>query len=175
VSGMLDYLGGKTRLLLASGMGEGEYDYLYALTSFADLQWDPQSAGADSGGAAHRDLPKQIAAQKFELQTIFETQLANLQQALEKQTGRSPEEEALLALLCTELPAARQKNTFPLAGGLPPHITAALAPYEPRLRAALPRTLNGAYLDVLQVTEQDNGVQFRWSGDHGKKTGVRAE
>ena len=54
-------------------------------------------------------------------------------------------------------------------------MTAALAPYETRLRAVLPQTVNGAFLDVLQVSENQSGMQFRWGDDHGKKTGVRVE
>lgn len=175
VSGMLDYMGRRSRMQVQAGMGEGEYDYLYSLTTFASLQWDPLTAGGDSTARVARDLRKEIAAQKFELQSLFETQLGNLQKALEGQASRSADEESLLAALCTELPAAKQKNTFPFAGTLPPTIAAALAPYEGRLRAALPDTPMGALLDVLQVSEQEGGVRFRWGNEHGKKTGVRVE
>ena len=120
LSGMLDYMGKRTRLQLAAGMGEGEYDYLYALTTIAFLQWDPVTVGADSSGLGHRDFRKQIAAQKFELQSIFEQQLGNLQPALEKKTSRTADEEAMLAALCDELPAARQKNVSPSRGACRP-------------------------------------------------------
>ncbi len=174
VSGILDYMGWRTRMQFASDMGEGEYDYLYALTTFGYLQWDPLGASSDSSEAA-RDFRRNIVAQKYELQTIFELQLANLQKALEQESSRTPDHEALLAALRTELPSAREKSAFPFAGTLPPHVRAALAPYESRLRADLPKTVNGAFLDVLQVSERESGVRFRWGEDHRPRKGVRVE
>lgn len=173
LTGMLDYMGRRTRMQVDTGMGEGEYDYLYALTTFAYLQWDPLAATMDS--IVGRDLREEIAGQRFEQLSLFEQQLGNLQRALEEKTPRTPGEEALLDALCAELPAAREQNVFPFAGKLPAPIASALVPYETRLRATLPHDPVGAFLDVLLIAEQHGGVRFRWDAAEKKRAGIKLE
>ena len=162
-------------LLLDAKMGEGEYLYLYCLSSFSDLGWQPME---QPGLKDYEAMPRLKLREFEELVDKFEREcrrtmisMAEAQRdTLEAQTARAPAANAELERIRAELVACRQDHgRFPWSGALTPAQQAALAPYRDRLRAALPANSNALLLDAALVTGEfkahNGGFQFQTRED----------
>jgi hypothetical protein len=170
VSGLLDYVHARLRLGLANGMGEGEYAWYYALSTFAWLQWNPLAEEGKESALRAIDMLNEAHEGRRELAHMFTAQLGSLRRALEEKTARTRAEEDLLQHVRTGLDAARGGDGLPLAGALPPAWAAALEPYRARLTATLPKEPAEIFLDWMLVQGERASVRFDWPG---RRTGGR--
>jgi hypothetical protein len=153
-------------LLLAAEMGEGEDLYLFCLTAFAWLDWNPmQDPGARDfqqfTRLKRRDFDQIVEEYQDACRSFFLKSLQGQCSALQAKAGRTPEDEALLKQLLDAVERSRQERShFPLQGALTPQQLAVLAPYEQRVRAILPSTSQQVLLEALAVTK-------RFETEHG--------
>lgn len=170
VSGLLDYVNTRLRLDLASGMGEGEYAWYYALSTFAWLQWNPLIQEEKESALRAIDMLNEARDGRRELTDTFTAQLRSLRRTLEEKPARTRTDEDLLQRLRAGLDAARGDDSLPLAGNLPPAWAAALEPYRARLTATLPKEPAEIFLDWMLVQGERASVRFDWPG---RRTGGR--
>jgi hypothetical protein len=161
-SSMVEYFHTRDRLLLASQMGEGEYCYLYGLTSFAWLQWDPLSKPEVREALERVEFLNEVENARSRYGKLVARQLDNTRQALEAKAARTPAEEAALGVLRTELDAASRTDRFPFLGQVPAAASAAFEPYRARLQATLPQDPAEIALDLLRNNAESHG-RIRWS------------
>jgi hypothetical protein len=114
----VDYLGIRTEKLLAAGMGEGEYVYLYALLTYSWLRWDPIEAVGQSL-VESLELTEEIDDLGDEYRRILIKQVRNQKRELERKRDRSDVEERVLKSVEAALDTADADRTFPYAGAMP--------------------------------------------------------
>jgi hypothetical protein len=152
----VDYLGVRTEKLLASGMGEGEYVYLYSLMTYAWLGWDPiEAVGQDL--VESLELTEEIDELGDEYRRIFIKQLRNQKRELERKRDRSDVEERTLKSVEAALDAADAGRNFPYAGAVPASWLAVLEPLRERYVATLPKTPAEVLLDSASLMTDDKG------------------
>jgi hypothetical protein len=165
------YLQSYTDRLLAAGMGEGEYAYLYSLAYFSWLQWDPLGKPADVEAFRKMGIEEQVLEAWRERGRTLRHQLENAQGALQQKPQRTRAEEATLALLGPEIEAARASGRFPFAGHVPAAWATVLEPYRARLMATQPHTAAEAALELVRVADHnDRGFQFHMSFDDSTRS-----
>jgi hypothetical protein len=155
---MASYFGGRDRMLLENDMGEGEYRYLYGLTYFCWMGWEPL---ADSTAIAEirkvdADLVDDIMDARGRTGRLLRTQFENQERALVAQSVRTPAQEAALVALRAELPLSQRTESFPFVGRVPPAWSAPLVPYRDRLQATLPSGALEVGLDVMRFQPRGN-------------------
>ena len=162
----MEYIGARADQLLAVGMGEGEYTYLYGLMVYSWLDWDPVGEFGDQWFLDHdmENVPDEF---RDEYRRVFVRQLRNQRQALEDKTDRSADEEATFELLEQTVREARtMRGTFPYQGeALPEAWRTTLEPYRARLIATLPRTPTEYLVDSIEQLiddEETKGVHVQF-------------
>ena len=150
----LTYLGARSEKLLESGMGEGEYFYLYSLMAFSWLEWDPLSE-LDPDVVEEFDLEKDIEEMVEEYRRIFERQLRNQRDALRDIESLTAAQEQ--ALEQVEVGLSRDSRRFPFEGQFPTAWIEKLQPYEFRFVDTLPRTPAEMLLDAISLLDEDSG------------------
>jgi len=156
-----EYAGLRAGKLLAAGMGEGEYTWLYGLMSFAWVRWDVQTELGDQWFVDHdmEEVPDELMGQH---RRLFTRQLRNQRRALEAKTPRTPAEDEALARARDALGSGSGGGAFAFQGALPAEWVAILEPQRARFTATLPRT-PGEFLveSVEQLAEEDRkGLRF---------------
>lgn len=150
----LTYMGIRSEKLLESGMGEGEYFYLYCLMAFSWLEWEPLDI-LDAEVIDEFDLEDDIEEMLEEYRRIFERQLRNQRRALKAIDARTPEQER--ALEQVEVGLDSRSGRFPFQGQLPTRWLEKLQPYEFRFVDTLPKTPAEMLLDAISLLDEDSG------------------
>lgn len=150
----LTYMGIRSEKLLESGMGEGEYFYLYCLIAFSYLEWEPLDA-LDEDVVDDFDIAEDIEEMVREYRRIFERQLRNQRKALQALETRTAEQER--ALEQVEVGLANRGDDFPFQGQLPTSWLDKLQPYEFRFVDTLPKTPAEMLLDAISLLDEDDG------------------
>jgi len=168
-----EFQAARTRALLESGMGSGEYLYIYVLTYYSWLGKPPEDgpgfriAGqrgvvrqdSDHGRDIRRERRAQIVGQ---IQRSFAAMLRNQRARLER--GRveagpdawTPIVEAELAAL------AADASRIPWQDGLPAVIEESLRPFRPELEASYSPLVNPLELTIW--TGRGNERDIWWEG-----------
>lgn len=156
----MEYIGARAEHLLALGMGEGEYTYLYSLMVYSWLEWDPIEQFGDQWFLDHdmENVPDEF---RDEYRRVFVRQIRNQRQALDDKPERTPEEEAALAALEEVVSQARaERHRFPYQGDDFPEAWAAiLEPYRTRFVATLPTSPAEYLVDSIEQLVDDEQTQ----------------
>lgn len=166
-AGAFDYATTVQRTMLATGMGLGEYQWYYVLTTWAWLGFDPRQHAGDT-----RDVVEHVDREYRELARNFDQQLENARRALEAKPSRTPDEEAFLERLRRELEDSGRSGAR-FASALPEGWEAALRPHRGKLQAALPDRPVEVLLDLITDTEDDH-FKFDWQ-DRRRRRSREAE
>jgi len=165
----MDYTRRRGQALLDAGMGDGEYGYLFALTYFSYLEWNP--ATADTHVARDRIHSDTGAAQTWwAMRETFIRQLRNLEAALVAASARDRETGDLLVLVRAEIADTAGGGRFPLAGRVPPAWRAVLDRARGRIETTRPQSADELFLDRMEY--HNRGVRFEF--DRDKQDGKRA-
>src|SRR5262249_31044820 len=151
---LVRYYSSLDRMLLASDMGPGEYRYLYSLTYFAWLSWDPLASAEVRSTLEHADLLKEAQGLRGQYGKLFARQLDNTRAALQDKPKRTPLEEGTLQLLNFELADAQRTDRFPFMGQVPEIESKVLEPYRARLQASIPQEAAEILLDLMSSDEK---------------------
>ena len=164
----MEYVGVRANHLIAAGMGEGEYAYLYSLMVYSWLEWEPMEELGDDWFIEH-DMESVPEDFRTEYRRIVVRQLRNLRNALEENTARTSEDEALFEDVKEAVRAAREApHIFPYQGeAFPKRWAAVLEPYRARFVATLPGTPAEYLVDSIEQLiddEETKGVQVHLDG-----------
>lgn len=162
----MEYIGARAEHLLALGMGEGEYTYLYSLMVYSWLEWDPIEQFGDQWFLDHdmENVPDEF---RDEYRRVFVRQVRNQRQALEDKAERTPEEEATFEALQEVVSQARaERHRFPYQGeDFPEAWNTVLEPYRTRFVATLPISPAEYLVDSIEQLvddEQTQGVNIQF-------------
>jgi hypothetical protein len=159
------YIGARVDQLLAAGMGEGEYTYLYSLMVYSWLEWDAIEEFGDDWFVEHdmENVPEEF---RDEYRRMFVRQLRNQRAALEEKTERSAEEAAMFERVQEVIQKARDTpHRFPYEGeALPEHWRSVLEPYRDRFTATLPTTPAEYLVDSIEqlIDDEQQGVNIQF-------------
>jgi len=155
----MDYTLRRGQALLDTGMGDGEYGYLFALSYFSYLEWNP--AAGDTVTADHRVRSDTGAGQTWwAMRETFIQQLRNLEAALVAAPARDRESEELLALVRSEIADTAGGGRFPLAGRVPAAWRTVLDRYRERIAATRPKNPAELFLDRMEYRDKSFNFQF---------------
>ncbi len=156
------YVGKRARWLLDTGMGEGEYTYLFCLMAYSWLEWDA-SRVLDPQWFESHDMADALDEFRVQHRRLFVKQLRNSRRDLEAKTDRSAEENTTLEMVNHALDAARG-NEFPFQGAMPLAWAAVLEPYRQRFESTLPRAPGEYILESVEqlIDEEENrGIHIK--------------
>ncbi len=155
----LDYTLRRGQALLEAGMGDGEYGYLFALSYFSYLEWNP---AAGDTATTDKDVRSDTGARQTlsAMRETFIQQLRNLETSLAADPNRDREADALLALVRAEIAETVDGGRFPLAGRMPPAWRAVLDRYRDRIAATRPRNPTELFLDRMEYRNEGINFQF---------------
>ena len=154
----MEYTTQRDQALLDAGMGHGEYGYLFALSYFSYLEWNPaagDTAAADQG--VHSNTGG--AQTSWAMRETFIRQLRNLETALVAAPSRDRAAEELLTLIRSEIAATTGGGRFPLAGHVPADWRTVLDRYRGRITATRPKSPDELFLDRMQY--RNEGFNFQ--------------
>lgn len=161
----MEYLGARTHQLLAVGMGEGEYTYLYGLMVYSWLEWDAIDELGEDWFLEH-DMENVPGEFRDEYRRVFLRQLRNLRDALEEKGELSAEEAVVFERVQEVIREARAApHLFPYQGdALPEHWRSVLEPYRDRLDATLPTTPAEYLVDSIEqlIDEEQQGINIQF-------------
>lgn len=155
----------RNQALLDGGMGMAEYIYLYCLTSYAWLGYDPADGATDAGGflagmgatgammpdpaadgvsAAEEEAARRVQRQHWAWTQTNRLMTPLIQQAARAAAGSADPQRAAWGQQLQNEARALQDNPqrLPFAEGVPAALAEQLAPYRTRLAAAYSATVN---------------------------------
>jgi uncharacterized protein YhaN len=158
----MDAMALRDSVLLARGMGPGEYLYYTVLGPIIALDFHPPACEPRIDDELDSAEMTKLQEAPRSLMAVFRKQLANGRRELRGLQTRSEEEEAWLLALDDELEQGRIGDTSAsFVEGLPPATVERLAPYRERLEASLPRCREAWSLELLVIAdEEERGVQI---------------
>lgn len=163
----VEYLAQRDSVLLAEGMGTGEYLHLTVVGPILGLRHEPERCAPDLGERLSPQDAESLDQAHRALLKIFEDQLARARRQLRGMEARSEDEEAYLAALNEEFEHGRiGEEAEPFVDGLPAVTEQSLSPYWDRLRASLPDCRETWSLELLVATDENNrGLQVNFERD----------
>jgi len=171
MTSMVNYFTTQQRVLLAHGMGPGEYRYLYSMAYFGWLQWDPVSQPEVRDALQRASLLREVETARSRYGRLLRTQLENQQRELAAKSARTPAEDAAYALLKTELEDVAKTDRFPFIGRVPAPVAAVLEPYRGRLQSTLPQEPAEIALDLFRASRgRRGGFQVDFDDGAGRRS-----
>lgn len=154
---MVSYFTTQQSVLLAQGMGPGEYRYLYCMAYFAWLQWDPVATPDVREALERASMLREVETARARYGRLLRSQLENQRRDLQAKPVRTPAEEAELTVLTAELEDVAKTDRFPFIGRVPPVTAASLEPYRARLESTLPQEPAEIALDLFRAGKNRGG------------------
>jgi len=154
----------RTRTLLDADMSEGEYIYLYGLTAFAWVRWDPVE---QIGEEALEEYEMGDVAEQFwnEYRKIFVKQLKNQRRGLRNLDARTARQDSVLQSLQDVLDEAMDnRHAYPFEEQLPEEWLQILSPYRERFTVTLAQTPVEFIVEAvaaLEDNDDEGGIQIK--------------
>lgn len=153
----MEVLAQRDSVLLAEGMGPGEYIYYTVLGPVIALDYQPEPCTPELEDSLDPEDLEAMESAQLTIMGTFREQLANARRELSALPQRSVEQDDWLLALEDELDHGRiGGRSVPFADGLPVATVEALAPYLDQLRASLPRCREAWSLELLVAADDDD-------------------